>query len=147
MIQGIIKESIRAQPEWMKKVTKKWKEVSTDFVARNIFFCTTLYIQLYIQYYIYNTICTIYILYIHIHTYIYVYIHTYIHIYIYIYIMVQLLNCVWLCDPMDCSTPGSSVLHYFPEFAQTHVHLVSDLILCCPFLPSIFPSIRVFYNE
>ena len=21
-----------------------------------------------------------------------------------------------------CSTPGSSVLHYLPEFAQTHVH-------------------------
>ena len=24
--------------------------------------------------------------------------------------------------PMDCSTPGSSVLHHFPEFAQTHAH-------------------------
>ena len=23
------------------------------------------------------------------------------------------------CDPMDCSTPGFSVLHYLPEFAQT----------------------------
>ena len=66
---------------------------------------------------------------------------------IYIYFIVQLLSCVQLCDPTDCSTPCSSVLHYFPEFAQTHVCLVSDLILCCPFLPSIFPSIRVFYNE
>ena len=27
-----------------------------------------------------------------------------------------------LCDPMDCSTPGSPVLHYLLEFAQTHVH-------------------------
>ena len=27
-----------------------------------------------------------------------------------------------LCNPMDCNTPGSSVLHYFPEFAQIHVH-------------------------
>ena len=27
-----------------------------------------------------------------------------------------------LCDPMDCSTPGFPVLHYLPEFAQTHVH-------------------------
>ena len=26
-----------------------------------------------------------------------------------------------LCSPMDCSTPGSSVLHHLPEFAQTHV--------------------------
>ena len=30
--------------------------------------------------------------------------------------------CVSLCDPMDCSTPGSSVLQYFPELAQIHVH-------------------------
>ena len=33
-----------------------------------------------------------------------------------------------LCDPEDCGTPGSSVLHYLPEFAQTHVHWVSDAI-------------------
>ena len=26
------------------------------------------------------------------------------------------------CNPMDCSTPGSPVLHYLPELAQTHVH-------------------------
>ena len=25
---------------------------------------------------------------------------------------------------MDCSTPGFPVLHYFPEFAQIHVHIV-----------------------
>ena len=27
-------------------------------------------------------------------------------------------SCLTLCDPMDCSTPGSPVLHYLPEFAQ-----------------------------
>ena len=26
-----------------------------------------------------------------------------------------------LCDPMDCSTLGFPVLHYFLEFAQTHI--------------------------
>ena len=26
--------------------------------------------------------------------------------------VVHLLSRVWLCDPMDCSTPGSSVPHY-----------------------------------
>ena len=58
-----------------------------------------------------------------------------------------------LCDPMDCSTPGFPVLHHLPEFAQTHVHWVSDAIrpshLCRPLLllPSVFPSIRVFSNE
>ena len=30
--------------------------------------------------------------------------------------------CLTLCGPMDCSTPGFSVLHYLLEFAQTHVH-------------------------
>ena len=36
--------------------------------------------------------------------------------------------CLTLCDPMDCSMPGFPVLHYLPEFAQTHVHRVSDAI-------------------
>ena len=29
---------------------------------------------------------------------------------------------------MDCSTPGFPVLQFLPEFAQTHVHWVSDAI-------------------
>ena len=33
--------------------------------------------------------------------------------------------CPTLCDPTNCSTPGSPVLHYPPEFAQTHVHWVN----------------------
>ena len=38
-------------------------------------------------------------------------------------VLVQLLShCLTLCDPMDCSTPGSLVLHYLLEFTQTHVH-------------------------
>ena len=52
-----------------------------------------------------------------------------------------------------CSTTGSSVLHYFSEFAQFHVHRVSDApwpshpLLPSSLLPSIFPSIRFFSNE
>ena len=30
--------------------------------------------------------------------------------------------------PMGCSTPGSSVLHYFPQFLQIHVQWVDDAI-------------------
>ena len=37
-------------------------------------------------------------------------------------------SCLTLCKPMDCSRPGFPVLHYIPEFAQTHVHWVSDAI-------------------
>ena len=37
-------------------------------------------------------------------------------------------SCLILCDPVDCSVPGFPVLHYLPEFAQTHVHWVNDAI-------------------
>ena len=51
-------------------------------------------------------------------------------------------SCPTLCDLMDCSTPGFPVLHYLPEFAQTHVHWVSDAIqpphpLSAPSPPSL----------
>ena len=36
--------------------------------------------------------------------------------------------CLTLCDPMDCSSPGFPVHHHHPEFTQTHVHWVSDVI-------------------
>ena len=55
--------------------------------------------------------------------------------------------------PMNPSTPGLPIHHQLPEFTQTHVHWVSDVIqpshLCFPLLllPSIFSSIRVFSNE
>ena len=60
--------------------------------------------------------------------------------------------CQTLCDPMDCSTPGFPVHHQLPELAQTHIYQVNDaiqpLILCLSLLllPSIFPSIRVFFQ-
>ena len=66
---------------------------------------------------------------------------------------VQSLSRVWLCDPVDCSTPVS------PSFTVSRnlLKLMSiepvmpsnQLILCCPLLPlpSIFPSIRVFSNK
>ena len=37
-------------------------------------------------------------------------------------------SCSTICDPMDCSTPGSSVLFYLMEFAQIHVYQVSDAV-------------------
>ena len=63
-------------------------------------------------------------------------------------------SCWTLWNPMNCSTPGFPVLHHLLELAQTHVRWVSDAIphtshpLSSPsLLPSIFSSIRVFYNE
>ena len=51
-------------------------------------------------------------------------------------------SCPTLCDPMDCSTPGSPVLPYLPELAQTHVHWVSDAIQ--PSHPLLSPSPPAF---
>ena len=36
--------------------------------------------------------------------------------------------CPALCDPMDRPSPGLPVHHQLLEFAQTHVHGVSDAI-------------------
>ena len=61
--------------------------------------------------------------------------------------------CPTHCDPKDCSTPGLPVHYQLPGFTQTHVHWVGDAIqnlilyYLLLFLPSIFPSIRVFSNE
>ena len=63
-------------------------------------------------------------------------------------------SCLTLCNPMGCSRPVSSVLHYLLEFAQKFkstelVMLSNHLILCHPLLllPSIFHRTRVFSNE
>ena len=37
-------------------------------------------------------------------------------------------SCLTVNDPLDCSMPGFPVLHYLLEFAQIHVHLVSDAV-------------------
>ena len=60
---------------------------------------------------------------------------------------------VWLCDPMDCRCQGSlSITNFWSLLKLMSIESVvpsNHLILCCPLLllPSIFPSIRVFFNE
>ena len=59
-------------------------------------------------------------------------------------------SCPTFCLPVNYSMPDFSVLHSFPEFAQTHVMMPSShLIPCHPLLLllPIFPSIRVFSSE
>ena len=68
---------------------------------------------------------------------------------IFMFLVVE--SCLTLCNPMDYSMPRFPVLHHLPEFAQTmptesvmlsnHLILYHSLFL----LPSIFPSIRVFF--
>ena len=62
-------------------------------------------------------------------------------------------SCLTFCNPVDCSMPGFPLFHCLLEFAQIHaiesVMPSNHLILCRPLflMPSIFPSIRVFFNE
>ena len=60
-------------------------------------------------------------------------------------------SCPTLCDLMDCSTPGFTVLHLsLLKFMSIELVMpCSHLVLCCPLLllSSMFPSIRVFYNK
>ena len=62
-------------------------------------------------------------------------------------------SCLTFCDPVDGRTPVFPFLYHLLEFAQTHVHWVSNAIqpshplLSYLLLPSVFPSTRVFSNE
>ena len=52
---------------------------------------------------------------------------------------VQSFSSVWLCDPMNRSTPGLPVHHKLPEFTQTNAHRVSDAIQPSDLLSSPSP--------
>ena len=52
---------------------------------------------------------------------------------------VQLLSCIWLCDPMDCSTPSFPIHHQLLELTQIQVHRVSDAIQPSHSLSSLSP--------
>ena len=62
-------------------------------------------------------------------------------------------SCLIFCNPMDCSTTGSLVLHYHPELLKLksiESVLPSNHLILCPHLllpPSVFPSIRGFSSE
>ena len=61
--------------------------------------------------------------------------------------------CLTVCDPMDCSTPDSlSITNSRSLFKLLSIESMMPsnyLILCLPLLllPSIFPSIKVFWNK
>ena len=65
----------------------------------------------------------------------------------YCYCCSTIKPCLTICNPMNCSTPDFSVHHFLPEFAQTHVHWVSDAIQ--PFHPLLppFPSALNFSHH
>ena len=56
-------------------------------------------------------------------------------------IVIQSPSCVWLsATPWTVSTPGFPVPHHLPEFAQVHVHWISDSIQPSHSLSSPSPS-------
>ena len=65
---------------------------------------------------------------------------------VHIQVVVQFAkSCLTLCDPRNCSTPGFPVLHCLLEFAQTHVHWVSDAVQ--PQLPSSPPALNLSQHQ
>ena len=60
-------------------------------------------------------------------------------IYMYIHCCSLTQSRPTLCDPMNFSTPGLTVPHYLPKFAQVHVHGVSDAIQSSHPLSSLLP--------
>ena len=59
-------------------------------------------------------------------------------------------SCPTLCNPMDCSMPGCTISQSLLKLMSIESVMPSNhLILCHPLilLPSIFPHIRVFFNE
>ena len=63
-------------------------------------------------------------------------------------VVFQFLSCVWLCDPMNCSTQCFPVLHYLPELAQTHVHWVGDAIQPShPLSPASPPTFNLLQHQ
>ena len=57
-------------------------------------------------------------------------------------------SCPNLCDPMDCSTPELSTLHYLPDFVQTHLYWVGDAIKPSHSLsPPSTPALNLSQNQ
>ena len=54
-------------------------------------------------------------------------------------------SCMTLCNPMDCSIPGSSVLHCLPEFAQ--FMSISSSAAPFSFCPQSFPASGSFFSN
>ena len=49
---------------------------------------------------------------------------------------------------MDCSPPGFPVLHYLPEFAQTRIHRVGDIIRpSLPLSPASPPAFNLCWHQ
>ena len=64
----------------------------------------------------------------------------------YKFLVVRLLSCVWLF--VTPWTPDFPVLHYLPEFAQTHVHWVSDAIQpSYPLSPPSPPALNLSQHQ
>ena len=57
-------------------------------------------------------------------------------------------ECLSLCNPVDYSMPGFSVLHYLLEFAQTHIHWDGDAILLShPLLSPSLPALNLSHHQ
>ena len=62
-----------------------------------------------------------------------------------LFIVTQL--CPTLCNPMGCNTRGFPVLHHLPEFTQTCVHQVDDVVKSSHPLSSPSPAFNLSQHQ
>ena len=66
------------------------------------------------------------------------------------YVKSESVNCLFcptLCDPMGCSTSVLPVPHHLPEFAQVHVHCISDAIQPSQTLTASFSVLNLSQHQ
>ena len=116
-----------------------WKRVRWDWVTfPSLYFTSYVYIYIYIYIYI----CT------------YTYVYTYTYIYTHIVVVVQSLSRIWLFATPWTVTQKVSLSFTIPQSLLKLMSIESVMpsshpILCrhLLFLPSIFPSTKIFSNE
>ena len=57
-------------------------------------------------------------------------------------------SCLTLCNPWTAACPGLPVPHHLPEFAQLHVHCISDAVLSShPLSPPSPPAFHLSQHQ
>ena len=67
---------------------------------------------------------------------------------LFVVVVAQSPSHVTPCDPTDCSMLGLPVPHHLLEFAQVHVHFISDVILAShPLMPSSPSAFNLSHHQ
>ena len=92
---------------WWGNIYGAGKWIIQDKIAIQVNVCfSPFYVKVATRVYLFNIHCT--------------------SVYIHLYCCSDAKLYLTFCHPMKCKMPGFPVLHYLPEFTQTHVHWISE---------------------